>query len=375
MYKGYSVLDGHVHYCTQLSAQQLASFLAQTGTDMANIVTVPHSRCVSLTPGALMLKAAAPEKYYVYAGADAAIYFLRPEAVGEQMAEFGQRMLRCGCDGIKLLEGKPQMRKLLPIPDFDENVWEPFWGWAEENGVPLLWHVNDPENFWDWEHAPEVARQQGWVYDESYVNNEAQYAQVLNVLARHPGLRVIFAHFFFFSAQLPRLREIFDTYSGVMVDLTPGIEMYENFSAGIEETRAFFRRYSDRIIYGTDIAGRCSITSEDKPFDEAENRRRPEIPRQFIAGDEGIIVSDGHYLIDREPFLMRSPALTEEAKKNVFSDNFIRFTGGRPRPVDGAAVLAECSRLRGEMAELAEKYPSFHADYTLLAEAEKAFAI
>lgn len=82
------------------------------------------------------------------------------------------------------------------MPDFDAPCWEPFWAWAEEAGVPFMWHVNDPENFWDAAHAPAFAVAQGWLYDDSYINNEAQYAQVLSVLARHPRLRIVFAHFF-----------------------------------------------------------------------------------------------------------------------------------------------------------------------------------
>ena len=97
---------------------------------------------------------------------------------------------------------------------------------------------------------------------------------MLSVLARHPRLRIVFAHFFFMSAQLDRLSGILDRYENVSVDLTPGIEMYENFSAAPERARAFFVRYADRIIYGTDIGGRCVLMGEDKAFDEAENLRR-----------------------------------------------------------------------------------------------------
>ena len=55
--------------------------------------------------------------------------------------------------------------------------------------------------------------------------------------------------------------------------------MYENFSAGIDRARAFFDRWHDRIIYGTDIGGRCILMGEEKPLDERENLRRPEIVR------------------------------------------------------------------------------------------------
>ena len=41
------------------------------------------------------------------------------------MAGIFPPMLDCGCDGIKIIEGKPAMRKMLPVPDWDSKVWDP----------------------------------------------------------------------------------------------------------------------------------------------------------------------------------------------------------------------------------------------------------
>ncbi len=73
-----------------------------------------------------------------------------------------------GADGIKLIEGKPTMRKVLPIPDFDKEVWDPFWDYCEKSGFPILMHVNDPEEFWEKDKIPSWAKSQGWGYDETY---------------------------------------------------------------------------------------------------------------------------------------------------------------------------------------------------------------
>lgn len=375
MYNGMKIIDAHVHNSPQLDPRRLAQFLARTGTDMACVNAVAHSRCISATPQALALKKLYPGRFYVFTGLDMSEYYLHPDTLGAHMAAFAQRMLAAGCDGIKLLEGKPQMRRLYPVPDFDAPCWEPFWAWAEEAGVPFMWHVNDPENFWDAAHAPAFAVAQGWLYDDSYINNEAQYAQVLSVLARHPRLRIVFAHFFFMSAQLDRLSGILDRYENVSVDLTPGIEMYENFSAAPEQARAFFARYADRIIYGTDIGGRCVLMGEDKAFDEAENLRRPEIVRDFLTltGEEEV-ASDGHFLIKRPPFTMRGPGLSDAALSAVLGGNFARLAGEEPKSADGGAVLEECARLRRRLAEMDAKYPDFTPDLSVVEYAESVFA-
>ena len=375
MYNGIKIIDAHTHNAQQFDPEYFAAFLARTGTDAACVNTVAHSRCISLTPQALALKELFPGRFYVFGGLDMSEYYLHPETLGEHMAAYGRRLLEMGCDGIKMLEGKPQMRKMYPVPDFDAPCWEPFWAWAEEAGIPFMWHVNDPENFWDREHAPAFAVAQGWLYDGSYVNNEAQYAQVLNVLARHPRLKLIFAHFFFMSAQLDRLAGILERFSGVCVDLTPGIEMYENFSAAPDASRAFFDRFHDRILYGTDIGGRCILMGEHKEFDEAENLRRPEIVREFLTLDgETEIASDGHFLIGRPAFTMRGLGLRGDRLAEILGTNFTRAAGTAPRPVCGGDVLAECARLRRLMPVLGAKLPGFVPEFSVIEYAEKIFA-
>ena len=88
-----------------------------------------------------------------------------------------------------MLEGKPNIRKYYPIPDFDQSVWEDYWAYLEQEQISVYMHVNDPEEFWDASQVTEFAKKAGWFYDETYVNNEDQYRQMQNVLERHPKLR------------------------------------------------------------------------------------------------------------------------------------------------------------------------------------------
>ena len=50
------------------------------------------------------------------------------------------------------------------------------------------------------------------------------------ILERHPKIKFIFAHMYFMSAQLPRLSALLDAYPNMMVDITPGLEIYINLS-------------------------------------------------------------------------------------------------------------------------------------------------
>jgi len=189
-----------------------------------------------------------------------------------------------------------------------------------------------------------------------YINNEEQYRQVLTVLKRHPKLNVCFAHFFFFSRQLERLSKILDTYPNVMIDLTPGIEMYENFSNKIEESKAFFEKYEKRIMFGTDIGGRCVLMGEEKSFDELENTRRPKIVKTFLENEGEILIeSDGHYIIGRPSFTLKCLGLKEAYLEDIYLNNFRRFAGGNPRRLNNDKVIEYCNYLKNR-AEMLGTY-------------------
>lgn len=328
MHKGHRVIDGHVHYSIDLSGRDFVEFLDSSGTDKAHIAAITRGRD---TPpcnlDALELKTAYPDRFYVSCGFDPELYNQSVDKIGKSLVNRVKELQRMGCDGIKMLEGKPQLRAALPVPDFDDMCLEPYWSYMEEEQIPLLMHINDPASFWDRENVPEWAARMGWFYDDSYINNEEQYRQILTVLSRHPGLRVCFAHMFFMSENLERLGDILARYPNVMTDLTPGIEMYDAFSRRPEETAAFFDAFHNRIIYGTDIGSRFVYGNRaGKPFDKIENTRRHEIVRDFLFCREPVTVGcDGHFVHDRPEFVMMPLGLEGERADEILSGNFLSF--------------------------------------------------
>ena len=340
MYKGMQVLDCHIHYALPTPADSLVEIMDATGTDVANLVIVPNRQRVSSVPDALMAKAQYPDRFYVFASLDVSAYFRASKKVGKAMADYAKQMMRCGCDGIKIIEGKPNMRKDLPVPDFDDPIWDPFFAWAEKEEVPILWHVNDPETFWNYDTAPSWAKKQGWFYDETYINNEAQYTQILNLLEKHPKLKIIFAHFFFMSAQLPRLSAILDRFPNIMVDTTPGIELYENLSANPEGAKAFFAKYGHRVTYGTDIGARSVLPGTPPKLNVAECTHRAELAQAYLTESEPVPVkADGDFLVGSEDFNLMGLGLSQEAAQKVLADNFRRFVSEKPAKVVPKQVL------------------------------------
>ena len=352
MIDGIPVIDSHVHYAWPITQMSLTSALQENGADMVCLAALPGLARLDPTPDILAYKHAHPDTTFALGCLDCTAYESRRD-IGGYLVKHAKRILAAGCDGVKLLEGKPTMRRAFPIPDFDDAIWEPFWAFAEETQLPLLWHVNDPESFWDPARIPAFAAASGWGYGKDDVDNEAQYRQVRAVLERHPLLNVTFAHMFFLSAQLVRLAEWLDRFPHMRVDLTPGIELVENLSRTPEDARAFFEAYGDRILYGTDIGGRAVLNGAQMKLNERESALRRQYLSAFLIGSASVGVrQDDDYLVHAEPFVLHGLGLPRELLARILCDNFLSFIGcEKPWPVDVSLAVKECNRVRKALRE------------------------
>ena len=370
------IIDGHVHYAHYAYQDSLMRLLDKAGIDKLAVVCTPDEQRLSLVPDALLLKAAYPDRVYVFGGLDISSLFMAPDIAGEAFAHYVDVLRGLGADGIKMIEGKAAMRKRLPIPDFDDPVYAPYWEKMAELGMPLIFHVNDPEEFWDADKVPDWAREMGWFYgDGSYIDNEDQYRQVLAVLDRHPSLKVVFAHFFFLSAQLDRLAEYLDRYPNMHVDLTPGIEMYFNFAREPEKTREFFIKYQDRIIYGTDIGARALLRDREVGIEAEESLARIEVVRGFLENDGPFNLTHEGFLFGGREAEFYGINLPEDVLDKIYYQNFERFAGAAPKPLNKEAILEEAQRLETMINAMAAVQPGLSGDTSSVNRVQEYFQV
>lgn len=240
-----------------------------------------------------------------------------------------RELMALGFDGIKMLETKPTEQKLYGMR-IDDSYFDPFFAAAEADGTHMIWHVADPDSFWDLSRIPQTFLDRGWYYgDGTYLSYEDTYRQVFNVLDRHPKLPVTFAHFFFYSQKPEQLAQVFAKYPGTSVDVTPGSEMYAAFLENREFYRDFFTRYANRILYGTDTAV--------KGDDMTRFAQRGQAVRDFLTTDKDVTV----IRVDT-----RGLALPEEAQRKILGDNFRRLAGPVPKAVDIKALKAYIAKYR-----------------------------
>ncbi len=251
---------------------------------------------------------------------------------GIPFVEQAQRLLDMGCDGIKFIESKPDYRKYIGF-GFNSKVYDDMFDMLEEKQVPIVCHINDPEEYWDeelmrkWAIGEDLIAR-GWLYnDGTFLSYEEIFDETVQRLEKNPKLNIIFAHFMFLSNQIEKAKELVEKYPNLKFDLCPGWEMYVGFNKNYDEWREFFEKYSDRIYYGTD--------SHSNPV----NKKIHETVR-YAVGGENKEISMPHVSFAR----MRGFDLSKEAQENICYNNYQR-TIGKPKPVNVELLLEETQKM------------------------------
>lgn len=343
------LIDGHVHLLWHRGIGDLLELSQAAGIGRTNIVCAAGTpeRSLSCNPAAMLAKALNPDTIFVFGGLR---YGIGEPTTAEGLRRQAEELRAAGCDGMKMLEGKPTSRKRIPYR-MDDPVYDEYYAFLQEAGIPIVWHVADPASFWDPALISESAKRNGWDYtDGSFPSREQLYGEVDRVLERFPRLRAIFAHFYFLSAEPDRAARFLDRWPAVSFDITPGAEMYRQFSKDPARWRAFFTAYQDRIVFGTDNM----VPREPWPAARAGMLDKVGMMRRFLETPdtfEGFCTATSRWVTG----LGLEPAVLEK----IYSRNFERLAGTVPRALDmdvamrhGRRVKAFALRAGGPQAEL-----------------------
>lgn len=310
------VIDGHIHFVHPERLDEVLALLDETRTARAHLVCIPNPDATTHNPAALYFKQRYPQKVYISGALDYTV-LAEPSSAPQRLAGQIAALKAQGFDGLKLIEGKPQVRKLLPYP-LDGALYAPMWAAAEREAFPIVLHIGDPSEFWDAARCPAWAKHSGWDYsDGSYPSLQDLYGELERILARHPNLRLTLAHFCFLSDDLERAARLLDAHPGVRLDLAPHMEMYRHFSRQPGTARAFFLRYQQRILYGTDIDTRAMARGA-----QALMRFIPWLIRSILEQNGAFTTPDG------ETF--HGLGLPSGALEAIFHANFEQLYGAQP---------------------------------------------
>lgn len=174
-----------------------------------------------------------------------------------------ERMVERGAVGIKFWK---DLGLTLRGPDgalvrIDDERLAPIFDKAAELGIPVMFHTADPDAFFlpideTNERYEELAAHPDWSFHGSQYSKEELLQQRDRVFARHPKTTFVGAHLGGSSENLERAAWVLDTFPNVCLDISARVSELgrQPFTA-----RAFFLRYADRIVFGTDLLPEVSM--------------------------------------------------------------------------------------------------------------------
>ena len=320
------VIDSHMHIKDE-NCEAIAKVADMAGAEKFNVLSLAMMENPLNNLSCLLVKAKNPGGAYAFCS------LTHDEGGGECLAQL-QMWMRAGFDGWKILETKPSVAKLLGVR-MDDERFEPAFAWAEENQIPIIWHVGDPATFWDPDRVPSWAVESGWAYTGGgFPALEDLYAQTETVLKRHPRLKATFAHLYFTSDDEAHARRMLDAYPNIRFDITPGSEMYYAFCEDPARWRRFFLEYQERIVYGTDLESDAEAYERLYGMKMEEGAAQIDWPARWI--QRWLTGTDEMDLMGTP---VRGLGLTQSAAEKILGGNFLRFVGGEPKPLDRAAAL------------------------------------
>jgi predicted TIM-barrel fold metal-dependent hydrolase len=166
---------------------------------------------------------------------------------------------RDGARGIKILktlglylrEGVTTGR----LVKIDDPRFDPMWETCGQLDMPVAIHVSDPVAFFTPtdrfnERYEELSNHPDWSFHGRDFPSNTELLEARNrVIARHPKTRFIVLHVGNFSENLANVSENLDRFKNMNVDIAARIG---ELGRQPRTARAFFEKYQDRILFGTD---------------------------------------------------------------------------------------------------------------------------
>ena len=260
------------------------------------------------------MRAAAPARFR-YATTFSMAGFGTPGWTERTIAQLDQAFAR-GAIAVKVWKNIGMVAKdasgkrvFLDDPRFDGVM-----AHLEQRGIPLIAHQAEPKNCWlpldqmttDNDREYFKAHPEYYMYlhpeEPSY---EALMAARDRFVARHPKLAFDGAHMASLEWSVDELARFFDRYPNTVVDLAARLSNLQvQSNADLQKVRAFFIKYQDRILYGTDLT--------DSPPDPAARAQNPPATSDFPKEADRVWRADWRYLAT--PLPQRVEAIRADAK-------------------------------------------------------------
>ncbi len=315
----YPVIDMHAHaYAkTEEEVDKRVGIMDSVGIEKSLVLTKATG---AEFDSVYALYSKYPDRFEVYCGIDYSGY--EEDGWSQNAVEQLRRDVEAGCKGIGELHDKGAGMGGAPGPGMHPNDprMDPIFEEAAKLNLPVNLHVAEPI----WMYEPMDSTNDGLMRAYTWqVKNQDQIVghdgmiDILDkTLERHPNTTFVAAHLANTSNDFSLLSALFDKHSNLYADVSA---RFAEFSTIPRTTAAFFEKYQDRIVYGTDYGFETFPDDPDKPY--GKNTTTQEMFRMTFRVLE---TEDEHfYLTDLVGYRwpMYGLALSNQTLKKIYREN------------------------------------------------------
>ncbi|EPR69562.1 putative protein-transmembrane prediction [Cyclobacterium qasimii M12-11B] len=205
----------------------------------------------------------------------------------------------------------------------DDEQLDPILDYLIENNIPLLGHNGEPRDCWL--PLEEMTFSQGYygAHPEYHMYLHPEYPSYQdqidardNMLEKHPELTFMGAHLGSLEWSLDELAKRLDKFPNMYVDLTRLSNLQFHTFNDRQKTRAFFIKYQDRLIYGTD--SQINPTKDPEAFKKSIHDRWISEWKFYVTDEEIRLANFG---------TLSGLKLPTEVVDKIYSKNALRLLG------------------------------------------------
>ena len=247
----------------------------------------------------------------------------------QKQADEIERAKQAGARGVKVLKTlglflreNVTSGRLVKI---DDPRFDPMWDACGKVGIPVSIHVSDPEAFFlptdrFNERYEELSNHPDWSFHGRDYPGNAELLEARNrVFARHPKTQFIVLHIGNDAENLPFVSENLDRFKNTVVEM--GARLGE-LGRQPRASRAFFDRYQDRILFGTDAVPKGYETPQQVFGDQLY-----EIYYRFLETEDEYFDYAPAPVPPQGRWQIYGIGLPEAILKKVYHDNAARVLG------------------------------------------------
>jgi len=257
-------------------------------------------------------------------------HFLEPNFPQFQADEI-ERAHKAGARGLKVVKTLGlYLRENItegPLVKVDDKRLDPMWEACAAFHMPVAIHISDPEAFFlpidrfneRWE---ELYHHPDWSFHGKDFPSFQELMDARNRLyARHPKTQFLSLHLGHDAENLPYVSECMEKFPNMTVEL--GARIGE-LGRQPRQSRKFFDRYQDRIMFGTD-----AVPHGDETPQQVYGDLLYEIYFRFLETEDEYFDYAPAAVPPQGRWRIYGVGLSDQILKKVYQDNALRLLGGK----------------------------------------------